>query len=123
MCTFSGLDDILKALVLRSTDVSTDILSVLQDMRSKIAILDDRMFDILGARMELTEEVGRFKRENNVTILQQEHWTKVIAARIDRRDDHKLTKHFVRQLMDAIHQESIRHQTRIMNPDNLDTEK
>ncbi|MCH2224227.1 MAG: bifunctional 3-deoxy-7-phosphoheptulonate synthase/chorismate mutase type II [Crocinitomicaceae bacterium] len=121
--TAQGLDDILNALVLRSKEISTDILSVLQGMRGKISVLDDRLFDILGARMELTEEVGRFKRENNVTILQQEHWTRVIAARIERRDDYKLTKHFVRQLMDAIHQESIRHQTKIMNPNSIDLKK
>lgn len=113
--TGDGLHDILNNLVLRSKEISVDALSVLEDMRSKIAILDDRLFDILGARMQLSEDVGRFKRESNMTILQQEHWTKVIAARIDSRGDYRLTKHFVRQLMDAIHQESIRHQTKVMN--------
>ena len=113
--TADGLKAILDALVLRSKEISVDALSVLEDMRSKIAVLDDRLFDILGARMQLSEEVGRFKRESNITILQQEHWTKVIAAQIEKRGDYKLTQHFVRQLMDAIHQESIRHQTKVMN--------
>ena len=33
-----------------------------------------------------------------------------------KSNDYHLTNQFVRTLMDAIHQESIRHQTRIMNP-------
>lgn len=113
--TAEGLKDILDSLVLRSELVDSDQMSDLEEMRTKIAILDDRLFEILGARMQLSQEVGRFKRENNITILQQEHWTKVIAARIDGREEYRLTRHFVRQLMDAIHQESIRHQTKVMN--------
>ena len=113
--TAEGLNIILENLVLRSQEITGDALSALEDLRGKIAVLDDRLFDILGARMQLSEEVGGFKRENNITILQQEHWTKVIASRIEKRGDYKLTQHFVRQFMDAIHQESIRHQTKVMN--------
>ena len=113
--TAAGLETILSGLVLRHEELSSDDMSVLEEMRSKISVLDDRLFEILGARMQLSEEVGRFKRENNITILQQEHWTKVIAARLERRGEFQLTQQFVRQIMDAIHQESIRHQTKIMN--------
>ena len=67
--------------------------------------------------MNLSEQVGKLKRENNITILQQEHWKKVIGSRLEKSDDYGLTQKFVRQLMDAIHQESIRHQTSIMNSD------
>lgn len=113
--TAAGLNDILNELVLRSVEVSEDVESMLQVLRTKISILDDRIFEILGARMELSEEVGQLKRENNITILQQDHWRQVIASRIEGRGDFRLTQQFVRQLMDAIHQESIRHQTKVMN--------
>ena len=113
--TAKGLNEILSQLVLRSVEVSEDIEGIMKEMRAKISILDDRLFEILGARMELSEEVGQLKRENNITILQQEHWKQVIASRIENRGDYRLTQQFVRQLMDAIHQESIRHQTKVMN--------
>lgn len=113
--TADGLNDILSQLVLRSVEVSQDVAGSMEELRTKISILDDRLFEILGARMELSEEVGQLKRENNVTILQQEHWKRVIAARIENRGEFRLTQQFVRQLMDAIHQESIRHQTKVMN--------
>jgi chorismate mutase len=113
--TAEGLNDILNQLVMRSVVVSEDIEFLLRELRTKISILDDRMFEIIAARMEISEEVGQLKRENNITILQQDHWKHVIASRIEQRGDYRLTQQFVRQLMDAIHQESIRHQTKVMN--------
>ena len=65
--------------------------------------------------MVLSEEVGKFKRENNITILQQNHWKNIIHSRINKADDYKLSSHFIRQIMDAMHLESIRHQTKVMN--------
>ncbi len=114
--TAEGLFAILDQLVVRTPDFSLDVASQIDDMREKVSILDDRLFDVLSARMQISEEVGLLKRENNITILQQEHWTNIIAKRLEKADDLHLTQQFVRQLMDAIHQESIRHQTRIMNP-------
>ena len=73
------------------------------------------LFDLFSTRMVLSEEVGKFKRENNIMILQQEHWAKIINHRLDKSDDYKLSKMFIRQMMDAMHQESIRHQTKVMN--------
>jgi len=81
----------------------------------KIYVIDDKIFDLLAARMVMSEDVGIYKREHNITILQQEHWTKIIASRLNKSDDYKLTERFVRQIMDAMHQESIRHQTKVMN--------
>ncbi|MFT5859168.1 MAG: chorismate mutase [Flavobacteriaceae bacterium] len=123
--TGDGLKEILDQLVLRSKEISGAVQIVMEEMRSDIKLLDDELFDLLGDRMRLSEEVGKLKRENSITILQQEHWTKVIAQRIESRGDYRLTQKFVRQFMDAIHLESIRHQTKVMNaePKKDDGEK
>lgn len=112
--TPAALEEIMKGLVVRSKDISGEFASYLDEVREKIALLDDRLFELLTARMALSEEVGKFKRENNITILQQEHWAKLIASRLSKHEDYNLTQLFIRQLMDAIHQESIRHQVKIM---------
>lgn len=117
--TANGLNDILSQLVLRSVEVSEDLQGMMKELRTKISVLDDRLFELLGARMELSEEVGQLKRENSITILQQDHWKQVIDSRIENRGDFRLTQQFVRQFMDAIHQESIRHQTKVMNTEKL----
>ncbi|PWL30586.1 MAG: 3-deoxy-7-phosphoheptulonate synthase [Fluviicola sp. XM-24bin1] len=114
--TAEGLKNILDQLVVRAPEFGSDVAEQINELREKVAILDDRMLELLSARMQLSEEVGLLKRENNITILQQKHWAKIISMRLDQADELHLTKQFVRQVMDAIHQESIRHQTKIMNP-------
>lgn len=114
--TGEGLKEILDQLVVRTVDFGMDVADQINEMRAKVALLDDRMLELLSARMQLSEEVGLLKRENNITILQQEHWAKVISMRLEQADELHVTRQFVRQVMDAIHQESIRHQTKIMNP-------
>ena len=108
--------EMMDQLILRSHEVSIDIAGKIDDIRSRVGSLDDRLFDLLSERMLLSEEVGQLKRENNITILQEEHWKKIINSRLEHSDDYNLTSQFVRKVMDAIHQESIRHQTRVMNP-------
>jgi chorismate mutase len=119
--TPDNLKTILDLLVLRDHEVSSNVESLINDLRDKLNTLDDRLFDILSERMQMSEEVGKLKRENNITILQQEHWRNVISSRLDNSDEYGLTPVFVRKLMDAIHQESIRHQTAVMNPEKLKT--
>lgn len=114
--TPNGLLELLNKLIMRSSSVGSNFEEQLKEMREKITILDDRLFDILSARMKLSEDIGNFKRENNIMILQQEHWAKLIAKRLESAGDYELTELFVRKIMDAIHQESIRQQTKVMNP-------
>jgi chorismate mutase len=115
--TPDGLFRLLNQLVLRKESISGEAMNYIEVMREKISAQDDKVFDFLSKRMKLSEEVGIYKRENGITILQQEHWKQVVEYRLGQAEDFHLTPEFVRALMDAIHQESIRHQTKVMNPD------
>jgi chorismate mutase len=111
----ADLKVLMSELIMRSRSVTSEIADKLAEMREKTAVLDDRLFDILAARMRISEEVGRFKKENNIIVLQPAHWIKIIKQRLSSAADLDLSEEFVRQIMDAIHQESIRHQTKVMN--------
>jgi chorismate mutase len=115
--TADGLKSILDRLVLRSQSLAPDVADLIQEIRVEVGAIDDQLYELFAKRMKLSEEVGVLKRKNNITILQQDHWSKLIAERIKNRNDYNLSEDFVRKMMDAIHQESIRHQTRIMNPE------
>jgi chorismate mutase len=65
--------------------------------------------------MNISEEIGRFKKEHNITILQEEHWKKIVDARLQMANDLNLTNDFVRSILDAIHLESITRQISVMN--------
>lgn len=114
--TAEGLKSILDHLILRAPSVGKNALKELEDIRQKIAFLDDRLFELLSERMRMSEAAGELKREHNITILQQEHWATVKNSRLAMDKEYNLSPLFIRQTMDAIHQESIRHQTKVMNP-------
>lgn len=118
--TPDGLVSLMSKLKLRKEHLSKDEMSFIGLMRGKIADLDDKMFSMLSERMKIAEEVGIYKRENDITILQQEHWKEIIEKRLSQSEELRLTPKFVRSVMDAIHQESIRHQTKVMNPDLIE---
>lgn len=118
--TPDGLVHLMSKLKLRKEHLSQDEMSFISLMRGKIADLDDKVFSMLSERMKVAEEVGIYKRENDITILQQEHWKEIIEKRLGQSEELRLTPQFVRSVMDAIHQESIRHQTKVMNPDLID---
>jgi chorismate mutase len=111
------LKELLHKLILREKIVEDSLSDELNQFRQKIAFLDDQIFELLSNRMKLSEEVGIFKRKNNITILQEEHWKKVIESRLAGASDLFLTELFVKNFMDNMHQESIRHQIKVMNPD------
>lgn len=106
---------LIDRLILRSSKIDASTEEQLRQLREKMIALDDRIFDILAERMRESEKIGTFKRENNITILQQEHWEKMIRQRLAQAQTTQLSTDFIRQLMDAIHLESIRHQMKIMN--------
>ncbi len=113
--TANGLKGILAQLILRNKEFSADLLAELTALRAQSAELDDRIFQLLLARMRVSDEVGVFKQKNNITILQEDHWRKVIENRLSQANDEGLSAKFIREIMDAIHQESIRHQVNVMN--------
>lgn len=110
------LENLLNLLVLRDSSPNKNTGKELDEIRQKIAVLDDRVFDLLSARMLMSEEAGALKREHKITIFQQEHWGKMKNTRLNMAKDYNLTPFFIQQMMEAIHQESIRHQTKVMNP-------
>ena len=111
------LFQLLKNLVIREHTVHGSFADQLNEMRGEVELLDDQLFDLLAKRMQHSAQIGDFKREHGITILQQEHWKRMIAQRLNQSVEYDLSKEFVRRLMDEIHQESIRKQTKVMNPD------
>jgi chorismate mutase len=112
-----ALQSLLAELIIREHDVQPNCEEQLNDMRSQIENLDDQLFEMLASRMKIAANIGDMKREHGITILQRAHWEKMIHHRLGQAEMYGLSSVFVRKLMDEIHQESIRQQTRVMNPD------
>lgn len=106
---------LIDSLILRKSD-STSIDQVSLDrLRTDIGMIDEKIFELLSERMLISEEIGNYKREHNITIFQEEHWKKVKKARLNKSEEMNLSTAFIQNILDNMHQESIRHQTKIMN--------
>jgi chorismate mutase len=114
--TPATLAKIVDSLVVRtvSSDSKTfkDTLSILRD---QIDQLDDEIMQKFSARMKISEKIGQYKKENNVTILQVSRWEEIIQTRIALGKAMGLSAEFTTELLKLIHQESIQIQTKVMN--------
>lgn len=65
--------------------------------------------------MEITKSIGRFKKENNMTILQPKRWEIIISTSLKKGEERGLNSRFINKLLKAIHEESISKQTDVLN--------
>ncbi len=113
--TPEGLQNILDRLVLREPEISEELMFTLAELRDQIDKLDDRMINLLEERMQVAEQIGSYKKENNITILQTKRWDDMLKNRLRLGVRKGLSEEFIIKLFRSIHQESINHQTSIMN--------
>ncbi|MBN1158656.1 MAG: bifunctional 3-deoxy-7-phosphoheptulonate synthase/chorismate mutase type II [Bacteroidales bacterium] len=110
------LKRLLSRLVLRKPDIQNQmLLSTLEELRDQIDHYDDKLMEILELRMQVAEKIGEYKKQNNITILQTSRWDEVLRSRIEDGKKKGLDEEFIIKVFRAIHEESINHQTRIMN--------
>ena len=114
--TPSALNKIIEGLVVRSvTSENKTFKDTLAILREQIDLLDDEVMQKLSARMKISEKIGQYKKENNVTILQVNRWEEIIHTRVALGKAMGLDEGFTRDLLRLVHHESIQVQTRIMN--------
>jgi chorismate mutase len=114
--TPNDLKELLSRLILRNPDPSDPkLLDVLGELRQQIDIYDDHLLDLMEKRMKVAETIGRYKKENNITILQSTRWDEIIKKVIAKGEAKGLSAELIDTIFKAIHQESINHQMKVMN--------
>jgi chorismate mutase len=110
------LGEILNNLVYRNiSSEDADFASILETLRNKIDSIDQQMLELLTQRMNVVEEIGKYKSENQVTILQLRRWEKIMSTRIKLGKKLGLSEDFVKKILQIVHKESIQRQTEVMN--------
>ncbi|MBY0434676.1 MAG: bifunctional 3-deoxy-7-phosphoheptulonate synthase/chorismate mutase type II [Cyclobacteriaceae bacterium] len=114
--TPAALAKIVDGLVVRtvSSDNKTfkDTLGLL---REQIDQLDDEIMQKMANRMKISEKIGQYKKENNVTILQVNRWEEIVQTRVSLGKAMGLEEGFTLDLLRLVHHESIQVQTKVMN--------
>ncbi len=110
------LDTLLTSIIWRKEDVnSEEFHQVLEKLRQQINHLDDELMQLLSQRMKIAENIGEYKKNNSVVILQTNRWNEILERAYNKANPLGLSKEFVTRYLDAVHMESINHQNRIMN--------
>lgn len=110
------LAHMLDALIWRyeNTD-EKEFLTALAAFREQINQLDDELLSLIGQRMKIADQIGSYKKDNKITILQTQRWNEILAKAFVKGERFGLGKDFITKYFDAIHMESINHQNKIMN--------
>lgn len=114
--TPTSLHEILSQLVIRNVDSENlEYRENIDELRARIDEIDGELLDLLSDRMKVADEIGRYKKENNITILQPNRWDKILAKVFVKGEERGLDSEFLEKVFKAIHQASIDRQTKIMN--------
>lgn len=105
------LNFILNTLVIRDTKQTTESLN---ELRMQIDELDNDLLELLAKRMRVSEEIGVYKKEHNMPILQTERYEEILQKRIYQANSMSMSEEFMKTVLVAIHEESVRHQVEIM---------
>jgi chorismate mutase len=114
--TPEALGDMLSSIRWRKEDVaSEEFHAQMEKLRQQINHLDDELMQILSQRMKVSEKIGQYKKDNNITILQTNRWNSILERAYAQGEKLGLSKEFVTKYFDAVHMESISHQNKVMN--------
>ena len=110
------LKTLLSNLTFRSKQ-SCHVERDLAGLRSEIDDIDAELLQLLARRMNVSAQIGEYKKQNNVTVVQMDRWKKILADHVATGADLGLSEGMITEIFEAIHQESIERQSRIMETD------
>ena len=109
------LAEIIQHLTLRKPNgLSVQVQNVLDQYREQIDSIDSQLIELLSQRMDIVSNIGKYKCENDITILQLRRWESIIQTRSRLGQSLGLDKEFILKLLELIHKESIQKQSQIM---------
>ncbi len=106
------LSVILKSLVIRNTNEPTENLKL---MRNKIDDIDNQLLELLFERLNISKEIARFKRDNNMPVLQTGRYDEILRKKVIQAENLGLSASYISDILEVIHEESVRTQLELIN--------
>ena len=106
------LDYILSLLVIRDERVTTEGIT---QLRRQIDEVDNQLMELLARRMRICREIGEYKKEHNMTILQAVRYNEILEKRGAQGVLMGMGPEFVAKVFESVHEESVRQQMEIVN--------
>ena len=106
------LNYILSQLVVREQQGTTEGLKTL---RHQIDEVDQELVELLAKRMRISREIGQFKKEHSMPVLQMGRHDEIMQTRCNAAKEMEMDPEFMKTVLQAIHEESVRQQIEILN--------
>ena len=110
--TPSELKTILSSIIIRDYE---GIPELLKELRREIDEIDDRLLTLISRRMQVAREIGRCKKSNKIQILQPTRYERLVTQKVSSAEFLQLDPDFIKRVLEAIHEESVRQQLSITN--------
>lgn len=101
---------LLDSLSFRSSQAAGDD-PVLAALRSEIDDIDDELLQLLARRMNVASQIGEYKRQSGLTVVQMERWKQILADHLKTGADLGLSEELIKKVFEAIHLASIQRQS------------
>ena len=105
--TPATLKDITEALAPRA---HADARAELDELRGQIDSIDTELLDLLARRMRVAREIGGYKRRERIPVVQPLRYNDLMQHRTQAAVELGLSPDFIRTVLAAIHEESVRQQ-------------
>ena len=109
------LNLILNTLVTRDIKQTTENLTLL---RQQIDRIDNELIEILSKRMGISREIGQYKKEHRMPVVQAGRYNDIIRSRVKSGEEMGMSPDFMKTILLAIHDESVRQQIEVINSQN-----
>lgn len=120
--TPAAYQQLLDQLVFKKETTDDEaFLARLDKIRHIIDDLDVEVLNLLARRMKLSEEIGRHKKDNKISIFQVGRWNEILEKAKDMGRERGLSEGFISHYFSAVHQESISRQAHLRDEDSSST--
>lgn len=114
--TPKALNELLNQLIHRkASSENIGFIDKLTQLRSMVDEIDDELINVLKKRNSVIEQIGKYKKEHDITIFQLERWQEILHTRTLWAEKIGVSKAFAEKIYLLLHEESIRTQTEVMN--------
>lgn len=86
----------------------------IEQLRTRIDVIDENLLISLGSRMEVSRKIGEFKKAHNIAIVQAQRWDEILSDMIEKGKHYGLSEHFITTFFNAIHDASVAEQNKIL---------
>ena len=87
----------------------------IDQLRAKIDVLDENLLYTLASRMKVSRQIGQYKKDNNIAILQTSRWDAVLAKVVEKGREYDLSEKFLTAVFNAIHEASVDAQNEVIS--------